>query len=238
MPAAYEHIVILTGAGISAESGLDIFRDKNGIWSTYAIDEVATPQAFRRDPKKVHDFYNMRRRRVRKAHPNAAHYALARLEEAHDGKVWVVTQNVDDLHERAGSRRLIHMHGEILKVRCPSCGAVLHWEGDLTSDTPCPACDAVGRLRPHIVWFGEMPFEMDAIERHLEECDLFVSIGTSGNVYPAAAFIQTVRRNGTAQTVELNLDPSLGEDLFTLKLYGPAGEVVPMFVERLLAGQV
>ncbi len=234
----FEHVVILTGAGISAESGLSTFRDEGGIWSQYAIEEVATPAAFRRNPDLVHEFYNLRRRAARDAGPNAAHLALARLEREHAGRVTVVTQNVDDLHERAGSRNVLHMHGELFKLRCTACGEVWAEDGDAFPHSACIACAAVGTVRPHIVWFGEVPHGLDEIFALLERCDLFLSIGTSGHVYPAAGFVTEVRRHGRAHTVELNLEPSLGESLFAERIYGRAGEIVPRFVERLLAGVV
>ena len=229
-----QRIVILTGAGISAESGLGTFRDKGGIWTQYDLEEVATPQGFARNPDFVHDFYNARRRNLREAVPNAAHIALAELERAHDGHVLLVTQNVDNLHEQAGSTNLVHMHGELLKVRCEACDAIHDWLEDLSTQTPCPACRAVGSLRPHVVWFGEMPMEMNRIYLALMTCDLFVSIGTSGNVYPAAGFVEEVRAAGRAHTVELNLEPSEGYSLFAEQILGPASEVVPAFVNRLL----
>lgn len=228
-------IVVLTGAGISAESGLGTFRDKDGLWTKYDLNEVATPEGFARNPVLVHDFYNARRRNLVEASPNAAHVALAELERRFDGDILLVTQNVDDLHERAGSRRLLHMHGELLKIRCQGCDDVRDWRGDLDLATACPACGASGGLRPHVVWFGEMPLHMEAISEALALCDLFVSIGTSGQVYPAAGFVADVRRRGCAHTVELNLDPSDGFSLFAEKIYGPATQVVPAFVRRLLA---
>lgn len=231
----YNHIVILTGAGISADSGLDTFRDEGGVWSQYSIDDVATPDAFARNPELVHEFYNMRRETALKARPNGAHSALARLEADYPGRVVVVTQNVDNLHEQAGSRNLIHMHGELAKVRCTGCGQVTLWDQPLGIETVCATCGAAGTLRPHIVWFGEIPMGMDEIDRHLMACDLFLSIGTSGNVYPAAGFVETVRRIGTARRVELNLEPSLGNSLFDEGFYGRAAEVVPAFVDRLFA---
>ena len=229
-------IVVLTGAGISRESGLETFRDPDGIWARVSIDEVATPEAFARDPVRVHGFYNARRRGLLSdgVAPNAAHEALARLERDWPGEVLLVTQNIDDLHERAGSRNLIHMHGEILKARCEACGAVTAWRDDLAVATPCPACGTVGALRVHVVWFGEMPFEMERIYSALAAADLFVSIGTSGNVYPAAGFVQEARRLGRAHTVELNLEPSEGVSLFHEARHGPAGELVPGFVEQVL----
>lgn len=230
-------IVILTGAGISKESGLDTFRDADGIWARVRIEDVATPDAFARDPGRVHAFYNARRRGVLNPNvqPNAAHAALARLERDWPGPVLLVTQNIDDLHERAGSRSLIHMHGEMLKARCETCGDVRPWRDDLGTATACPSCGGAGGMRPHVVWFGEMPLEMDRIMRALAECALFVSIGTSGNVYPAAGFVQEARYVGGARTVELNLEPSAGVTGFHEARHGPASVLVPAFVDELLA---
>ncbi len=228
-----ERIVILTGAGISAESGIPTFRDKGGLWERYSIEEVATPEAFQRNPAFVLDFYNRRRKELLKVEPNAAHFALARLEREFPGEVLLVTQNVDDLHERAGSRRIIHMHGELLKVRCEKCGHVFRTEEDVTVETPCPKCKQRGALRPHVVWFGEMPFHLEKIWQALQKCDLFLAIGTSGTVYPAAGFVEIARRAG-AWCVELNLEPSAVAELFHEHHYGPATKVVPAFVEKLL----
>ena len=221
-------IVILTGAGISRESGLHTFRDADGIWATVNIEDVATPEAFARDPGRVQEFYNQRRRGLvdNRIAPNPAHLALADFEAAFAGDFLLITQNIDDLHERAGSRKLIHMHGELAKARCGNCGDVIEWRQDLSVDTVCSACGRAGGMRPHVVWFGEMPFEMDRIYEALEACDLFVSIGTSGNVYPAAGFVQAARMAG-ARTVELNLEPSEGASLFEEAVYGPAGTIVP-----------
>jgi NAD-dependent protein deacetylase/lipoamidase len=229
-------IVILTGAGISKESGLDTFRDADGIWARVGIEEVATPEAFARDPVKVHDFYNSRRRRLASGEvdPNAAHHALARLEAEWPADVLIVTQNVDDLHERAGSENLIHMHGEHLKVRCDNCGAIYAWDGDIAVDSACNKCGEIGDMRPHVVWFGEMPIGLEAIYAALDACALFVSIGTSGNVYPAAGFVAHVEARDRAHTVELNLEPSEGASLFVESRYGPATEVVPRFVDELI----
>ncbi len=231
-------IVVLTGAGISKESGLSTFRDADGIWATVRIEDVATPQAFARDPETVHAFYNARRARLAggEVEPNAAHEALARLEEGWPGEVMVVTQNIDDLHEKAGSRNLLHMHGEMLKVRCAACGAVVQWHRDLGLEVACEGCGASGSMRPHVVWFGEMPLGMDGIFAALDRCRLFMSIGTSGNVYPAAGFVQHVRARRGVHTVELNLEPSEGASLFAETVYGPATEVVPAYVERILDG--
>ena len=232
--APYGHIVILTGAGISAESGLGTFRDADGLWTQYDIDDVATPEGFARNPALVYDFYNARRRTLLEATPNAAHDALARLERAHAAQVVIVTQNVDNLHERAGSAKVIHMHGELLKARCTKWHHVFAWDDELSLATPCPACGAVAALRPHVVWFGELPMMMDRIQAALEMCDLFISIGTSGNVYPAAGFVAEVSARGRTHTVELNLEPSEGQAMFAEQIYGPATEVVPPYVAGLL----
>ena len=232
-------IVVLTGAGISKESGLDTFRDKGGIWEKVSIEEVATPEAFAANPERVQQFYNDRRRQLTqdRPEPNAGHEALARLEREWPGEVLVVTQNIDDLHERAGQSNLIHMHGELRKARCTDCEAVVACDDDLHPATDCPHCDT-GTLRPHVVWFGEMPFEMERIFDALQRCGLFLSVGTSGSVYPAAGFVQEVLRGGTAHTVELNLEPSDGSALFHETRHGPASAVVPAFVGDLLAGRV
>lgn len=229
-------IVVLTGAGISKESGLDTFRDENGVWSKVRIEDVATPDAYITNPDQVHEFYNMRRAGVldENLHPNAAHIALVRLEQQWLGNVLIVTQNVDDLHERCGTKNLIHMHGELLKSRCTACGDIRECRQDLTVESICTACTATGTVRPHIVWFGEMPMQMDDIHNALSEADLFISIGTSGNVYPAAGFVDIVRSVGAGQTVELNLEPSEGATHFHDSRYGPATEIVPAFVNSIL----
>ena len=229
-------IVILTGAGISRESGLHTFRDADGIWAKYDLSEVATPEAFYRNPARVQDFYNARRRALLDPdiHDNAAHRAIAGLEATWPGEVLLVTQNINDLHMRGGSRSPLHMHGELLKSRCTVCGTVAGCRDDLGADSLC-ACGAVGTLRPHVVWFGEMPLEMDRIQRALTRCGLFIAIGTSGNVYPANSFVQLARQYGQAETIELNLEPSEGAGLFAHAAYGPATEIVPRFVARLLA---
>jgi len=232
--ADFRHIVILTGAGLSAESGLATFRDKDGIWAKYDYRDVATPEGFRANPQLVHDFYNQRRRGLQGVAPNAAHLALARLEREHEGSVTVITQNIDPPHEAAGSRKLIHMHGELSKALCALCGARHSWTDDLGLKTPCPGCQKTGGMRPDVVWFGEMPYEMERIYETLARADLFLSIGTSGNVYPAAGFVAVTRESG-AHTAELNLEPSDGADLFHEAIHGPATQIVPAFVERLLA---
>jgi NAD-dependent deacetylase len=228
-----KRIVILTGAGLSAESGVPTFRDKGGIWAKYDYRDVATPEGFARNPEKVHEFYNMRRRAHAGIRPNAAHEALARLEREHDGEVWVVTQNVDALHEQAGSRNLIHMHGELFRALCTACGESSPWSEDISIATPCPRCAEVGGMRPDVVWFGEMPYHMERIRDLLDVADLFISIGTSGNVYPAAGFVAEARSAG-AHTVELNLEPSEGRSLFAEAIHGPATSVVPAYVDLLL----
>jgi NAD-dependent deacetylase len=228
-------IVVLTGAGISRESGLATFRDSDGAWARVRLEDVATPEAFARDPAQVHAFYNGRRASLAESSvvPNAAHLALADLERRWPGGFLLVTQNVDDLHERAGNRRLVHMHGELLRARCTRCDTSRPWTGAMDASTKCPACSQRGGMRPDIVWFGEMPFEMERIGAALARCGLFVAIGTSGNVYPAAGFVAEMR--GRAETVELNLEPSEGAALFDDAQYGPATEIVPGYVARLLA---
>ena len=234
----HRNLVILTGAGISAESGVPTFRADDGLWMGHRIEDVATPEGFARDPARVQTFYNDRRRQLPTVHPNAAHQALADLAARWDGQILLVTQNVDDLHDRAHAATppapgfaLIHMHGELLKAACTVTGRVCDWPGDLAADEPSPHHPA-GRMRPHIVWFGEMPLQMDRIETGLARCDLFVSIGTSGSVWPAAGFVETAARAG-ARTVELNLEPSLGRRRFDEGRYGPATEVVPGFFGAL-----
>ncbi|MDE2595893.1 MAG: NAD-dependent deacylase [Sphingomonadales bacterium] len=230
------NIVILTGAGISAESGIDTFRDGGGLWERHRVEDVATPEAFARDPALVQRFYDMRREAIQTRQPNAAHHALSRLDAAWAGDLLLVTQNVDDLHERAGSRRLLHMHGEHLKAWCTACDSRHVWSGPLIHAPPCPACGTAA-LRPDVVWFGEMPYHMDAIHAALRGADLFVSIGTSGAVYPAAGFVRTARDLG-ARTLELNLEPSQGGAWFHEARHGPASEVVPAWVAELLRGGV
>jgi NAD-dependent deacetylase len=235
-PVGDEKIVVLTGAGISKESGLSTFRDEDGIWATVTPDDVATPEAFARNPVLVHDFYNARRRHLLggEVQPNAAHTALARLEAEWPHEVLVVTQNIDDLHERAGTKNLVHMHGEILRTRCLACESVAEWREDLSIDVVCAGCGARGHLRPHVVWFGEYPFGMERIHEALGRCGLFLSVGTSGHVYPAASFVEIVRDLAGAHTVELNLEASEGRENFATAIEGPASAIVPRFVEALL----
>ncbi len=232
------NLVVLTGSGISAESGVPTFRAADGLWMGRRVEDVATPEAFARDPALVQDFYNRRRRQLAEVQPNAAHRALAELAARWPGGFLLVTQNVDDLHDRAHADtppasgfELVHMHGELLKAECTATGRVCDWPGDLEPRHPSPY-HPNGRLRPHIVWFGEMPLHMDRIERALAACDLFVSIGTSGAVWPAAGFVQMANLAG-ARTVELNLEPSLGSRYFDEARHGPATEVVPAFCAEL-----
>lgn len=232
-------IFVLTGAGVSAESGLGTFRDKDGVWTRYDLSEVATPEGFARDPAKVRAFYNARRANLAGAAPNAAHLALARLEAeltARGGELYLCTQNVDDLHEKAGSRRVVHMHGELAVTRCHHCGATRPDVSPLTAEAVCARCGRDDGARPHVVWFGETPLFMDEIEDALAEADLFVSIGTSGSVYPAAGFVAEARAMGVA-TCEINLEPSANAYVFDEKLYGPASEVVPAWVDSLLTSR-
>ena len=229
-----DNIVILTGAGISAESGVATFRAADGLWEGHKVEAVATPEGFANDPALVHTFYDARRAQLAHVAPNPAHDALARLDLAWPGELLIVTQNVDDLHERAGSRRLLHMHGELLKAWCLACDARLPWTGAMGEAATCSACAAPGRLRPDIVWFGEMPYEMERIETALRNADLFVSIGTSGAVYPAAGYVQTARYCG-ARTLELNLEPSMGSIHFDEVRIGRAASEVPKWVEEVLA---
>ncbi len=224
-------IVILTGAGVSAESGLGTFRDVDGLWTKYDLEDVATPEGFARDPALVHGFYNARRANCLGAAPNAAHFALARLEEAYPGRVLIVTQNIDDLHERAGSRAVWHMHGELLRALCAACAHRWEAPAEMAPEDACPSCGAAA-TRPDVVWFGELPYRMDAIYARLVEADLFVSIGTSGNVYPAAGFVEVAAGAG-ALTLELNLEASAA--VFDEVRQGKATEVVPAWVEEVLA---
>lgn len=233
---AIESIVILTGAGISAESGIRTFRASDGLWEDHRVEDVATPEAFHRDPHLVHRFYNSRRNQLLSdpVKPNPAHMALAELEEKFPGKVLLVTQNIDNLHERSGSKNLIHMHGELLKLRCQESGVVYQITEDAQPEDICQCCGSSGNLRPDIVWFGEMPMHMETIYSALEECDLFISIGTSGHVYPAAGFVELASSCG-ALTVELNLEPSKKESAFDHHIYGLASDVVPEFVQDILS---
>jgi len=226
------NIVILTGAGISAESGLRTFRADDGLWEDHRVEDVASPEGFRRDPELVQRFYDARRANVMAAEPNAAHRALGRLDDAWDGELLIVTQNIDDLHERGGAGRLLHMHGEALSAWCLACGARHRWTGTLLDEPPCPTCGEA-ELRPDIVWFGEMPYGMDRIFAAIACADLFVSIGTSGAVYPAAGFVQQAKSAG-ARTLELNLEHSQGSHWFDESRLGAASALVPAWVEEML----
>jgi NAD-dependent deacetylase len=225
-------IVVLTGAGISAESGVPTFRDADGLWEGHHVEDVATPEGFERDRALVQRFYDERRAALASVEPNPAHRALAELEETLGSGLLVVTQNIDDLHERAGSRHVVHMHGELLKARCRSCGVTSPWRGTLRDEPACPGCGAHD-LRPDVVWFGEVPYEMDRIADALAEASLFVSVGTSGAVYPAAGFVQHARRHG-ARTLELNLEPSEGSHFFHESRQGRAGDLVPAWTREVL----
>ncbi|WP_323783850.1 NAD-dependent deacylase [Leisingera sp.] len=225
-------IVILTGAGISAESGLGTFRDEGGLWAQHRIEDVATPEGFARDPDLVHRFYNARRAQAAAARPNPAHQALARLQAQHKGEVVIVTQNVDGLHEAGGAQAVLHMHGTLAGALCAACGH--RWPAPLAMCTgiACPACAAPAG-RPDVVWFGEIPYFMEEIFAHLAAADVFAAIGTSGEVYPAAAFVDEAHLAG-ARTVELNLQPSATASRFAERRFGPAGETVPAWVAELL----
>jgi NAD-dependent deacetylase len=231
-------IFVLTGAGISAESGLGTFRDEDGrgLWDRFDPMRLATPEAFAANPDEVQAFYNARRRHLVAAECNPAHHALTGLEgalQARGDELFLCTQNIDDLHERAGSRQVVHMHGELLKARCLLCEATNPWRDDLGAADRCPSCGETGGLRPHVVWFGEIPLHMDAIEAALMRADLFVAIGTSGAVYPAAGFVAAARRAGI-RTCELNLEPSDNARLFDERRYGPASAVVRAWAEQIL----
>jgi NAD-dependent deacetylase len=232
----YKSIVILTGAGISAESGLKTFRDSDGLWENHRIEDVATPEGFLHNPELVYEFYNQRRSQILNdgVKPNKAHLALAELEKQFRGKFMLITQNVDNLHERAGSQNIIHMHGELLKVRCKYTESVYKWEQNLNKMNKCNCCGLEDSLRPHIVWFGEIPLQMAEISLALKQADLFISIGTSGQVYPAAGFVREARFSG-AHTVELNLEPSKTQSHFAEHHHGMASETVPSYIASLLA---
>ena len=234
----YKKIVVLTGAGISAESGIRTFRAADGLWEEHRVDDVATPEGYQRDPELVLAFYNQRRQDLSQPQikPNAAHYALAKLQANFTGEFLLVTQNIDNLHERAGSKDVLHMHGELLKVCCPNSGKVFLWQNDLTSTDRCDCCHPAMPLRPHIVWFGEMPLQMDEIYQHLVEADLFIAIGTSGHVYPAAGFVQEANNAG-ADSIEINLEASETESYFSQVMRGKATKLLPLLVESLLTDQ-
>ncbi len=234
----YRNIVVLTGAGISAESGIQTFRAADGLWENHRVEDVATPEAFIRDPVLVHKFYNERRRHLLNGiQPNEAHLAIGELNkelvESQQGKLTLITQNIDDLHQRAmGKDNVLPMHGEILKIRCKESGQLFSCTEDTSPEDYCTCCNKKGNLRPHIVWFGEMPLYMSEIEHALSQCDLFIAIGTSGNVYPAAGFFEMAKQYG-AHTVELNLEASAIGSRFAEQHYGPATKIVPKFLNSL-----
>tara|TARA_Y100001954_G_scaffold238351_1_gene305594 strand:+ start:1369 stop:2094 length:726 start_codon:yes stop_codon:yes gene_type:complete len=232
----FTSIVILTGAGISAESGIKTFRDEDGLWENHRVEDIASPEGFQRNPKMVYNFYNERRKQLlsNEVKPNRGHMALAQLENDFKGQTTLITQNVDDLHERAGSKSVLHMHGELLKMRCQFTNQVFLTKKSFDEKTACLCCHKPGALRPHIVWFGEVPFYMDDIQRVLEKCDLFLSIGTSGQVYPAAMFMQVARQQG-ALTIEINKDPTANSPLFDKTFHGKAGDILPDFISNFFA---
>ena len=225
-------IVVLTGAGISAESGIDTFRSAGGLWEQHKVEDVATPEGFARDPDLVLGFYDMRREALSKVQPNDAHRALAKLQAEFSGELLLVTQNVDDLHERGGSNHVLHMHGELKSALCTSCEMRSPWDAAMSDRPKCPICQAPS-LRPDVVWFGEMPYQMERIYAAIRECDLFVSIGTSGAVYPAAGFVRDAKDCGAA-TLELNLEASEGSAWFNESRLGKASELVPAWVDEVL----
>ncbi|WP_162062952.1 Sir2 family NAD+-dependent deacetylase [Vibrio taketomensis] len=236
MDFPYRNIVVLTGAGISAESGIQTFRAQDGLWENHRIEDVATPEGFARNPNLVQEFYNQRRSKLQDSdiQPNAAHKALGRLERELEGSVTIITQNIDNLHERGGSENIIHMHGELLKARCSESNQVIDHNDDIVTGEMCHCCQIPSQMRPHIVWFGEMPLRMGDIYSAIEKADLFISIGTSGVVYPAAGFVHDARMHG-AHTIEINLEPSAVESEFEEKRYGKASIEVPKLVDELLA---
>lgn len=229
-----KNVIVLTGAGVSAESGIQTFRDADGLWEKHRVEDVATPEAYQRSPDFVDQFYNLRRKQLQdgNVHPNPAHFALAELEKHQDIELLVITQNIDDLHERAGSKNVLHMHGELLKARCPISNQTTVWKEDLGSDVLCTCCQFPTRLRPHVVWFGEMPIGLDRIYHQLNHCDIFMAIGTSGHVFPAGGFVHEAASHD-ARTIELNLEPSEMQSEFGERYYGPASELVPEFLSEL-----
>ncbi|MDD2326144.1 MAG: NAD-dependent deacylase [Alphaproteobacteria bacterium] len=233
MPQTKPRIVVLTGAGISAESGVPVFRGPDGLWHGRRVEDVATHEAMTRDPWGVNGFFNELRRFVEKVEPNPAHLALQKLEAAYGDKFLLVTQNVDPLHKRAGSKNLLPMHGELQSIWCEACGERTPFFDDALQTTPCPACGRTGTLRPDIVLFGEMPYAMDTITDALMRCDLFIAVGTSGFVYPAAGFVD-IARHASAHTIEVNLAETERSPAFHEKRTGPAGQILPALVEELI----
>lgn len=233
MTKIYQNILILTGAGISAESGLATFRSANGLWNNHRVEDVATIEGFQRNPALVHEFYNGLKEEIQKAKPNAAHLAITELQKNYPGQINVVTQNVDTLHEKAGNQNVYHIHGQINQAVCLNCGHILETFGDVDMQTACPHCQVAGMMKPNIVFFGENLLCMNEVDRLLRSCDLFVSIGTSGVVYPAAGFVQTAKYYG-ADTIEFTLETTANNYLFDRHVYGPAGQTFPPYVEELL----
>jgi NAD-dependent deacetylase len=228
----YKKIVVLTGAGISQESGIKTFRDQNGLWEDHKIEDVASPEGFNRNPQLVYEFYNLRRKQLEEVGPNLAHIALAKFESSYPDNFCLITQNVDDLHERAGTNNLYHMHGELKKMRCEICGETSTSLSKVDHLVSCPSCNVTGRMRPHIVWFGEMPLYMSEIENELKLCDLFISIGTSNNVYPAANFVSIAKDFG-AKAIEVNYERTQLGHLFDEHYYGKASETVGELLSEL-----
>ena len=233
----YKNIFILTGAGISAESGLATFRSSNGLWNNHKVEDVASIEGFERNPALVHDFYNNLKIEVQGVKPNAAHLAITQLQEKYPAEINVITQNVDTLHEKAGNKNVYHIHGQINQAVCLNCGHILETWGDVDTETVCPHCEVMGMMKPNIVFFGENLLCMDVVERQLRQCDLFISIGTSGVVFPAAGFVQTAKYYG-ADTMEFTLEATANNYLFDKHIYGKAGETFPKFVEELLSENV
>lgn len=233
MNKQYKHILVLTGAGVSAESGLATFRDAEGLWNNHKVEDVATIDAFERNPEYVHAFYNEMKPELSAAKPNSAHLALAKLEKEYTGEVNIVTQNVDTLHEKAGSRKVYHIHGQINQAVCLNCGQILETWDAVDTQTVCPHCHIVGMMKPNIVFFGESLLYMNEVERLLKACDLFISVGTSGVVYPAAGFVQAAKYHG-AETWEFNLEAGANNYLFDKHIYGKCGTTLPAFVDELL----
>lgn len=232
----YQNIVILTGAGISAESGLATFRSANGLWNNHKVEDVATIEAFERNPAYVHEFYNELKKELVKAKPNAAHLAITRLQNEYPAQISVITQNVDTLHEKAGNKNVYHIHGQINQAVCLNCGHILETFGDVDTETTCPHCGIAGMMKPNIVFFGENLLCMDKVDYLLANCDLFLSIGTSGVVFPAASFVQIAKYNN-ARTLEFNLEPTSNNYYFDKHIYGQAGTTLPAFVDELLKNQ-
>lgn len=229
----FQNIVILTGAGISAESGLATFRASNGLWNNHKVEDVATIEAFERNPAYIHEFYNDLKKELAAAKPNAAHLAITRLQQEYPADISVITQNVDTLHEKAGNQNIYHIHGQINQAVCLNCGHVLETFGDVDTETVCPQCQVSGMMKPNIVFFGENLLCMDEVDTLLRKCDLFLSVGTSGVVFPAAAFVQTAKYYG-AQTFEFNLEPTSNNFYFDKHIFGPAGTTLPAFVDEMI----